>query len=83
MKMISKWLCAFLLMFLLTTPATAQAATEPMAAGSIIYTVIDGEKFLLLADHKNDRGWGSFGGGRDGKSVIDTAVAESHEETAG
>lgn len=82
--MISKYLCSLMLAIVLMTGTTACTATEPFAAGAIIYGERDGEIFLLLADHVHqDRGWGSFGGKREGKSVRDTAVAEAHEETGG
>jgi 8-oxo-dGTP pyrophosphatase MutT (NUDIX family) len=55
------------------------------AAGTIIYSKHQGEIWLLLADHKNNkRGWASFGGGcRKRETAVDAAARETWEETRG
>ena len=53
------------------------------SAGIIAYSRIEGETYVLLADHlDSDRGWGTFGGRRDaGESIAMTASREFREET--
>jgi 8-oxo-dGTP pyrophosphatase MutT (NUDIX family) len=51
-------------------------------AGVIAYTKIQGETYVLLADHLNsDRGWGAFGGRLNGQAAREAALREFHEET--
>ena len=51
-------------------------------AGVIAYTKIQGETYVLLADHPDsDRGWGAFGGRTDGQPAGEAALREFHEET--
>jgi 8-oxo-dGTP pyrophosphatase MutT (NUDIX family) len=57
--------------------------TLHMGAGVIAFTEIQGETYVLLADHvDSDRGWATFGGSRnDGESPAETASREFREET--
>jgi 8-oxo-dGTP pyrophosphatase MutT (NUDIX family) len=59
------------------------AGPEFEAAGVIAYTRIQGETYVLLADHvDSDRGWGAFGGHREaGETAAETAAREFREET--
>jgi 8-oxo-dGTP pyrophosphatase MutT (NUDIX family) len=51
-------------------------------AGVISYTKIQGETYVLLADHPgSDRGWGAFGGRKNGQTAREAALREFHEET--
>jgi 8-oxo-dGTP pyrophosphatase MutT (NUDIX family) len=69
---------AVLIFLALSVPAVASAH----GAGVIAYTKIQGETYVLLADHRdNDRGWGAFGGRLDGQAARVAALREFHEET--
>lgn len=72
----------FLVVALLPSCSTANSV-EIRAAGLIAYTRIQGETYVLLADHTEPgRGWGAFGGWREeGESTAQAAAREFREET--
>ncbi len=74
-------LVALLLLVVLALPG---AGPDFDAAGVIAYTRIQGETYVLIADHvDSDRGWGAFGGHRKGNETpAETASREFREETA-
>ncbi|MCG8591956.1 MAG: NUDIX domain-containing protein [Proteobacteria bacterium] len=68
---------------LAAAPAATADDADIRAAGVIAYTEIQGQTYVLLAEHRNNsRGWGTFGGRRDpGESVREAARREFREET--
>ena len=72
-----------ILAFNLCMSGSALAACE-RAAGVVVYSVIDDEIHILVADHRINvaRGWGAFGGCVDDKETLtEGALRELHEET--
>jgi hypothetical protein len=70
---------------LIAAPFTVHAQT---AAGTLVYSYVDGEVMLLLADHAigqdRERGWGGFGGTiKDNESPFIAAARETEEESRG
>lgn len=72
-----------LVLILLVLGCRAAGAPDHTAAGIVAFTRIQGQTYVLLADHiDSDRGWGSFGGRREeGETVEKTALREFREET--
>ena len=73
--------CALLLLLLLSS--CGRAPESP--AGIVLYSVVEGEVLLLLADHRlPGRGWAAYGGAaRAGETSAETAARETEEETRG
>jgi 8-oxo-dGTP pyrophosphatase MutT (NUDIX family) len=72
--------CVFAVLFFLAVSVPNVVSAH--GAGIIAYTKIQGETYVLLADHLgNDRGWGAFGGRLDGQTAREAALREFHEET--
>jgi 8-oxo-dGTP pyrophosphatase MutT (NUDIX family) len=72
--------CVFAILFLLAVSVPNVVLAH--GAGVIAYTKIQGETYVLLADHlDSDRGWGAFGGRKDGQTARQAALREFHEET--
>jgi 8-oxo-dGTP pyrophosphatase MutT (NUDIX family) len=72
-----------ILLLLFGLGCSADGAVDYEAAGIVAYTRIQGQAYVLLAEHiDSDRGWGSFGGSREGTEPIETtALREFREET--
>jgi 8-oxo-dGTP pyrophosphatase MutT (NUDIX family) len=72
--------CVFAVLIFLVVSVPGIASAH--GAGVIAYTTIQGETYVLLADHPDsDRGWGAFGGRLDGEVAREAALREFHEET--
>jgi 8-oxo-dGTP pyrophosphatase MutT (NUDIX family) len=77
-NIMNNFLTAVLIFLVVAMPGIALAD----GAGVIAYTKIQGETYVLLADHHDsNRGWASFGGRLDGQPTRVAALREFHEET--
>lgn len=75
-------MCRYIFAVLIFLTVSVAGEVFANGAGVIAYTTIQGETYVLLADHlDNDRGWGAFGGRLDGQSAREAALREFHEET--
>jgi 8-oxo-dGTP pyrophosphatase MutT (NUDIX family) len=77
-NIMNSFLTAVLIFLVVAMPGIVLAD----GAGVIAYTKIQGETYVLLADHHDsNRGWASFGGRLDGQPARVAALREFHEET--
>jgi 8-oxo-dGTP pyrophosphatase MutT (NUDIX family) len=74
----NRWVFTVLIFLAVSVPGIVWAH----GAGVIAYTKIQGETYVLLADHPDsNRGWATFGGRLDGQTVREAGLREFHEET--